>query len=137
VKPEAAQAASLLNAIDSLSGFDMALASMCREDFRESLYRLAATLTDMGHGSDDCGTGDRYTMLSFSSYGNALLGDAIVMQRYVALEGQRKRVLSVVKVRGSEHSKDIRFYDITSAGFMLGDSMQEYQSVLSAQPFKS
>lgn len=76
-------------------------------------------------------------MLSFSSYGNALLGDAIVMQRYVALEGQRKRVLSVVKVRGSEHSKDIRFYDITSAGFMLGDSMQEYQSVLSAQPFKS
>jgi len=34
--------------IDSLSGFELALASAFREDFRESLYRLVAVLTGMG-----------------------------------------------------------------------------------------
>ena len=34
--------------IDSLSGFELALAPTFREDFRESLYRLVATLTGMG-----------------------------------------------------------------------------------------
>lgn len=34
--------------IDSLSGFEMALASMFRDDFRESLYRLVAVLTQRG-----------------------------------------------------------------------------------------
>ena len=34
--------------IDSLSGFELALAPTFREDFRESLYRLVAALTGMG-----------------------------------------------------------------------------------------
>ena len=34
--------------IDSLSGFELALASVFREDFREALYRMIAVLTGMG-----------------------------------------------------------------------------------------
>jgi circadian clock protein KaiC len=34
--------------IDSLSGFELALAPTFREDFRESLYRMVAVLTGMG-----------------------------------------------------------------------------------------
>ena len=37
--------------IDSLVGFEMALAPGFREDFRESLYRMIAALT--GAGGDD------------------------------------------------------------------------------------
>lgn len=74
--------------IDSLSGFEMALASMFREDFRESLYRLVAALTDMGVSVlMTAELEDQYTVLRFSSYGNAFLADAIVMQRYIELEG--------------------------------------------------
>lgn len=121
--------------IDSLSGFEMALASMFRDDFRESLYRLVAALTDMGVTVlMTAELEDRYTVLSFSSYGNAFLADAILMQRYVELQGSIRRVLSVVKVRGSEHSKQIRLYDIGSNGLEVGDGLEEVQGILSGQP---
>ncbi|MGK5025329.1 RAD55 family ATPase [Janthinobacterium sp. RB2R34] len=123
--------------IDSLSGFEMALASMFREDFRESLYRLVAALTDMGVAVlMTAELEDQYATLRFSSYGNAFLADAIVMQRYVELAGQFKRVLSVVKVRGSGHSKDIRFYDIDQEGIHIGETLSAYEGILSGQPYR-
>jgi circadian clock protein KaiC len=121
--------------IDSVSGFEMALASMFREDFRESLYRLVATLTEMGVTVlMTAEVEDRYTELRFSSYGNAFLADAIVMQRYVELKGRMRRVLSVVKVRGSAHSDEFRFYDIGAGGINVGEGLEEYQGVLSGKP---
>jgi len=118
--------------IDSLSGFEVALASGFRENFRESLYRLVAVLTGMGvtvlMTSE---LEDRYTDLRFSSYANAFLSDAIVMQRYVELNGQFNRVISVVKVRASAHSKDIRFYDIEDGQLHIEDKSVPFSSVLS------
>jgi len=117
--------------IDSLSGFEVALASVFRENFRESLYRLVAVLTGMGvtvlMTSE---LEDRYTDLRFSSYANAFLADAIVMQRYVELQGQFRRVISVVKVRASAHSKDIRFYDIEHGQLRIEDKPVPFSSVL-------
>ena len=121
--------------IDSLSGFELALASVFREDFRESLYRMIAVLTGMGVTVlMTAELEDRYTMLRFSSYGNAFLADAIIMQRYVELEGQLKRVMSVVKVRGSNHSKDICFFDIARDSITIGPALTQYQGILSGQP---
>ena len=124
--------------IDSLSGFELALASVFREDFRESLYRMIAVLTGMGVTVlMTAELEDRYTVLRFSSYGNAFLADAIIMQRYVELEGQFKRVISVVKVRGSDHSKDIRFFDIARDSIAIGETLTQYQGILSGQPTSS
>jgi circadian clock protein KaiC len=121
--------------IDSVSGFEMALASMFREDFRESLYRLVASLTEMGVTVlMTAEVEDRYTELRFSSYGNAFLADAILMQRYIELEGRLRRVLSVVKVRGSAHSDEIRFYDISAGGIAIGDGLVKLQGILAGQP---
>jgi circadian clock protein KaiC len=121
--------------IDSLSGFELALAPIFREDFREALYRLMAVLTGMGVTVlMTAELEDRYTDLRFSSYGNAFLADAIVMQRYVELTGQFKRVISVVKIRGSAHSKDIRFFDIAHDAIDIGEPLTQYQGILSGQP---
>ncbi|MEC5217206.1 circadian clock protein KaiC [Actimicrobium sp. GrIS 1.19] len=121
--------------IDSLSGFELALASVFREDFREALYRMVAVLTGMGVTVlMTAELEDHYTMLRFSSYGNAFLADAIVMQRYVEIEGQFERVLSVVKVRSSGHSKDIRFYDITEDSIQIGAKAGAYEGILSGLP---
>src|SRR5476649_2957663 len=121
--------------IDSLSGFELALAPIFREDFRESLYRMIAVLTSMGVTvMMTAELEDRYTMLRFSSYGNAFLADAIVMQRYVELNGQFKRVISVVKVRASDHSKDIRLYDIDHTGVNIGDRLVNHRGILSGMP---
>ncbi|MBJ7311515.1 ATPase domain-containing protein [Rugamonas sp. CCM 8940] len=121
--------------IDSLSGFELALASSFRDDFRESLYRMVAVLTAMGVTVlMTAELEDQYTMLRFSSYGNAFLADAIVMQRYVELEGQFKRAISVVKVRASDHSKDIRFYDIADGGIQIRESLAHYHGILTGRP---
>jgi len=121
--------------IDSLSGFELALAPEFSEDFRGSLYRMIAELTGMGvtilMTSE---LEDRYTDLRFSPFGSAFLADAIIVQRYVELEGQFKRVISVVKVRGSEHSKDIRFFKITDEGIVIGETLSEYDGIMTGRP---
>ncbi len=121
--------------IDSLSGFELALAPEFREDFRGSLYRMIAELTNMGITILMIAElEDRYTDLRFSPYGSAFLADAIIVQRYIELDGQFKRVCSVVKVRGSEHSKDIRLFDIIDQGIMLGETLTEYVGITSGRP---
>lgn len=121
--------------IDSLSGFELALASAFREDFRESLYRLVAVLTGMGVTVlMTAELEDRYTGLRFSSYGNAFLADAIMMHRYVEIAGELRRVLSIVKVRGSMHSKQIRFFDVESDTITVGEALSTYEGILSDRP---
>jgi circadian clock protein KaiC len=123
--------------IDSLSGFELALSSIFRDNFRESLYRLVEVLTGMGATVlMTAELEDRYTVLQFSSYGNAFLADAIIMQRYVELDGQLKRVISVVKVRGSAHSKDVRFFDVDADRVTIGRRLKGYSGVLAGQPVR-
>ena len=121
--------------IDSLSGFELALAPEFSEDFRGSLYRMIAELTEMGvtilMTSE---LEDRYTDLRFSPFGSAFLADAIIVQRYIEIAGQFKRVLSVVKVRASEHSKDIRLFEITDKGTIIGETLSEYTGIMSGRP---
>ena len=121
--------------IDSLSGFELALAPEFSEDFRGSLYRMIAELTGMGvtilMTSE---LEDRYTDLRFSPFGSAFLADAIIVQRYIEIAGQFKRVISVVKVRGSEHSKDIRLFEITDEGIVIGETLSEYDGIMTGRP---
>ena len=121
--------------IDSLSGFELALAPEFSEDFRGSLYRMIAELTGMGvtilMTSE---LEDRYTDLRFSPFGSAFLADAIIVQRYIEIVGQFKRAFSVVKVRGSQHSKDIRLFDITDDGIVIGETLSEYAGIMTGHP---
>jgi circadian clock protein KaiC len=120
--------------IDSLSGFELALAPVFRENFRETLYRLVAVLTGMGVTVVmTAELEDRYTDLRFSAYGNAFLADAIVMQRYVELHGQFRKIISVVKVRASEHSKELRFYDFKDGEMRIDPTAVPYSNVLSGR----
>jgi circadian clock protein KaiC len=121
--------------IDSLSGFELALAPTFREDFRESLYRMVAVLTGMGVTMMmTAELEDSYMDLRFSPHGTAFLTDAIIMQRYIELKGQLQRVMAVVKVRGSAHSKDLRAFEITEEGIELGDTLGSYEGLLTGSP---
>lgn len=121
--------------IDSLSGFELSLAPEFSEDFRGSLYRMVAELTSRGVTILMISElEDRYTDLRFSPYGSAFLADAIVMQRYVEIDGQLKRVISVVKVRGSNHSKDIRLFDIDDGGIVIGEILSGYEGITTGRP---
>jgi len=121
--------------IDSLSGFELALAPTFREDFRESLYRMVTVLTGMGITMMmTAEVEDSYTDLRFSPHGTAFLTDAIIMQRYIAFEGRLQRIMGVVKVRGSAHSKDLRAFEITKEGLVMGEKMGSYEGLLTGSP---
>jgi circadian clock protein KaiC len=121
--------------VDSLSGFELALAPTFREDFRESLYRMVAVLTGMGITMMmTAELEDTYTELRFSPHGTAFLTDVIIMQRYIELKGRLQRVMSVVKVRGSAHSKDIRAFEITKTGIVVGEALETYDGLLTGHP---
>ncbi|MES2296720.1 MAG: ATPase domain-containing protein [Pseudomonadota bacterium] len=124
--------------LDSLSGFELSLAPEFREDFRESLYRMITVLNDKGVTLlMTTELEDRYGELRFSPYGSAFLVDAIVMQRFIETEGQLKTVISVVKVRGSAHSRDLRQFDIGAQGIVIGDAPVPYAGVLTGSPRSS
>ena len=119
---------------DSLSGFELALAPEFREDFRESLYRMITVLNDKGVTLlMTTEMEDRYAELRFTPYGNALLVDAIIMQRYVESKGQLKTIITVVKLRGSAHSRDLRLFEIGADGIVIGAAPVPYEGVLSGQ----
>ena len=61
--------------------------------------------------------------------------DALILQRYVELDGALKRVMTVLKVRGSDHSTDLRFYEVSARGIAIGDPIREYHhGLLTAYP---
>ena len=121
--------------IDSLSGFELALAPTFREDFRESLYRMVSVLTGMGVTVVmTTELEDSYTDLRFSPHGTAFLTDVIVLQRYVEMGGRIGRMMTVIKVRGSAHSTDLRSYDITADGVVVGETLSSFGGLLTGNP---
>lgn len=73
---------------------------------------------------------DAYSELRLGPRENSFLTDAIILQRYVEMEGQLKRLIAVVKVRASQHSKDIRLYDVTSTGLDVSATRVRHRALL-------
>jgi circadian clock protein KaiC len=112
--------------IDSLSGFELALAPTFREDFRESLYRMVGALT--GAGVTVFMTTEvpvSFTDLQFSPDLISFLTDDIILQRYVEVNGHLQNVIAVVKMRGSAHSTELRAYEVTEHGLVLGEALTD------------
>ena len=121
--------------IDSLSGVELALAPTFRADFRESLLRLMIALSITGVTVVMTSElEDRYTDLRFSPYGTAFLTDAIIVQRYLEMDSQLRRVMAVVKVRASMHSNELREYTIDDSGIVIGDMINNQEGLLGGRP---
>ncbi len=121
--------------IDSISGFEVALAPTFREDFRESLYRLIGTLTSMGVTIfSTVEVLEKQEVFQLTGYQISFLTDDIIRQRYVEIEGELVKVLSIVKMRGSEHSQEFRTYDITANGVLLRDALHHYDRIMTGMP---
>ncbi|MBC7976149.1 MAG: AAA family ATPase [Myxococcales bacterium] len=121
--------------IDSLMGFELALAPAFREDFRESLYRMVGSLVDLGVTVlMTAELVESYTELRLSPHGISFLSDGIILQRYVELGGELRKLLMVVKMRGVDHSKELRLYEIGAQGIVVGAPLTDYEHVLVGDP---
>jgi circadian clock protein KaiC len=124
--------------IDSLSGFELALAPSFRDDFRESLFRMVNAITGMG--VTVVMTADlieSFTELTFSPHIIEFLADVLLLQRYVEIEGRLDRVMAVVKTRHSAHDTHIRHYTVNAGGLVVGETMSGYRGVLTGVPVRS
>ncbi len=125
--------------IDSLVGFEMALAPSFRPDFRESLYRMIGALT--GAGITVLSTvevEDNFTSLQFSHYAVSFLTDDIIRLRYVEIDGQLRKTIVVIKMRGGNHSKDIREYIINDQGVVvINPRSTDYSQLCTGLPIRT
>jgi circadian clock protein KaiC len=121
--------------VDSLSGFELAVAPSFREEFRESFYRMIGTLSTVGITVlMTVEVIESFTDLRFSPHGVSFLIDDVILQRYVEIDGRLERVIAVVKMRGSDHSRELHLYDITAEGLVIGEAIRGYRGVLTGVP---
>ena len=121
--------------IDSVAGFEMALAPGFRTDFRESLYRMISALTGIGVTILSTVEVDvAFTHFLFTNFSVSFLADDIIRLSYVEIEGQLRKILMIIKMRGSGYSNDIREYEITSEGIIIGPRMKGYRGLITEVP---
>jgi circadian clock protein KaiC len=121
--------------IDSLVGFEMALAPGFRTDFRESLYRMIAALTRLGVTIvTTVEVDENFTSMNLSNFTVSFLADDILRLRYVSINGQLRKMLLIVKMRRSGHSIDMVEYQITSKGVVIGEPLRGYRGLTSGIP---
>ena len=78
---------------------------------------------------------ESFTELRFSNYTISFLADDIIRLRYLDLDSQLTRILSVIKMRDSQHSKDICEYEITRKGLVLtGKRLNDYRALITGIP---
>jgi len=121
--------------IDSLVGFEMALAPDFRADFRESLYRMIGALTRLGVTIvSTVEVEEDFTSMGLSNFAISFLADDILRMRYASINGQLRKIMIVVKMRRSQHSIDMNGYDVTAKGLVIGEPMRGYRALTSGIP---
>ncbi len=121
--------------IDSLVGFEMALAPDFRTDFRESLYRMIGALTRLGVTIvSTVEVEEDFTSMGLSNFTISFLADDIIRLRYASINGQLRKIMMVVKMRRSKHSIDLCAYEVTSKGLLIGEPMRGYRGLTSGIP---
>lgn len=72
--------------------------------------------------------------MSLSNFTISFLADDILRLRYVSINGQLRKMLLVVKMRGSAHSIDMREYEITEKGLVIGEPLRGYRGLTTGIP---
>jgi circadian clock protein KaiC len=121
--------------LDSISGLQAALAPTFEQDFRESLYRLLGAMTGVGITVlMTVEVTENYNELRFTPHVISFLTHDIVLQRYVEIEGQLRKMMTVIKTRGRKHSSDLRAYEVTQEGIVIGEVLRHYRGLITSVP---
>jgi circadian clock protein KaiC len=64
----------------------------------------------------------------------AFVVDSYILLRYVEIESAIRRALLVLKLRGSDHAKDIRQFEITSEGIEIMSKFEGQEGIMSGSP---
>ncbi|MFW6314922.1 MAG: ATPase domain-containing protein, partial [Desulfohalobiaceae bacterium] len=62
------------------------------------------------------------------------LTDSIILLRYVEIYGEMRRGLTLLKMRGSQHDKNIREFNIDEQGMHIGKPFRNIGGILAGNP---
>ena len=121
--------------IDSLSEFGLYMAPEFHADLRQAVFRLLATVAKRGVSAIvTIGQDDMFTELRFGQANISYLTDAVLALRYAEVDGRMRKFMTMVKVRGIDHSQDLRAYRITDAGLEVDELPTEVAGVVGGGP---
>jgi len=66
----------------------------------------------------------------------AFVMDSYLMMRYVEIDSAVRKALLVLKLRSSDHAKDIRQFEITANGFEVRSKFEGREGILSGSPHR-
>lgn len=69
--------------------------------------------------------------------GLSFLVDSIILLRYVEIESTMQRAIVVLKMRGSNHVKEIRRYEIGTGGLKVLGVFEGREGILSGMPYRA
>ena len=119
-------------AVDSLSALERVSGN---RGFREFVIGLTAFIKHQEMAG--LFTSTTPTLLGGTSVTEAHISticDSIILLRYVEIYGEMRRGLTVLKMRGSPHDKEIREFTIDGTGMHLGKSFRNVSGIISGNP---
>ncbi len=122
--------------IDSLNHLEMHLP---HGELRKEAYRILNYLKTRGVSPMLIWEAQHDSIMGvgMNDPGMSFLVDCILLLRFVEIDSSLKRALVVMKMRGSDHDKQLREYDVTSKGLRVAGSFSGYEGLLTGSPHMS
>jgi circadian clock protein KaiC len=114
--------------LDSVTHFNRLTSN--RHELRQIYTRVANGLRREGVTSLLLGEETRTEAVRADRGGISFAVDSIILLRYVEVESSIQRAILVLKMRGSDHAKEIRRYEIREGGLSIGDVFEGRQGLL-------
>jgi circadian clock protein KaiC len=121
--------------VDSLSHLQMYVpeSELRKETYRLIMYLKTKRLSSVLTWESPQIVGQS---LSVTEAGMSFLVDGIVLLRYVEIESSMHKALAILKLRGSDHSKELREFMITSQGIKVAAPFAQYEGIVTGAPRK-
>lgn len=119
--------------IDSLSHLALFVED---KDLRREAYRLIMHLKTRGLSSLLIWESPQLSGPTFSvtDVGLSFLVDCIVVLKPVEIESSLRKAIVVLKMRGSDHDKRLREFEITPGGLKITSAFSDYEGVITGSP---
>src|SRR6266699_29294 len=122
--------------IDSLNHLEMYLprgGDMRKEAYRILNYVKTKGISPLAIWETQQTSGQAF---SVTDVGMSFLVDCILLLKFVEIESAMRKALVIMKMRGSDHEKELKEYTITPQGFKIQGSFSDYEGVMSGVPHK-
>jgi circadian clock protein KaiC len=122
--------------IDSLNHLEMYVP---RGDLRKEAYRILMYIKTRGISplvvwEAQQGVDSSYMV---TQTGMSFLIDCLVLLKFVEIDSSMKKAVVIMKMRGSDHDKRLREYEITAHGLRVAAPFSGYEGIITGSPHRS